>query len=231
MKRRIAMAGTALAIALVCTGCNGQNAVSNAANATSNAAGMAANAVNQTAKQGADAVGRTANAAGAAASQGAHAMHNAVSGAAADTNAALSHWLVEHPRARSVDLTLVAGFNNHNRGFNFNGYSNGDMAVTVPKGWTVHVTFQNRNGIAHSAMIVPYNQHAKPSRFTPAFSGSSTSNPSTGVARNSIQTFQFKADKTGQYAIICGVPGHAAAGMWDVFRVSDTAKTPSLTTK
>jgi uncharacterized cupredoxin-like copper-binding protein len=27
------------------------------------------------------------------------------------------------------------------------------------------------------------------------------------------------ANKTGTYAVVCAVPGHAAAGMWDVFQV------------
>ena len=31
----------------------------------------------------------------------------------------------------------------------------------------------------------------------------------------------FTADKAGEYALICYVPGHAAAGMWINFTVAD----------
>jgi glucose dehydrogenase len=34
------------------------------------------------------------------------------------------------------------------------------------------------------------------------------------------QSFTFTASATGTYAIVCGVPGHAVAGMWDVLQVT-----------
>jgi hypothetical protein len=40
--------------------------------------------------------------------------------------------------------------------------------------------------------------------------------------------FSFTADKAGQYAFVCGVPGHAAGGMWDEFDVSDSAKNVTI---
>jgi uncharacterized cupredoxin-like copper-binding protein len=32
--------------------------------------------------------------------------------------------------------------------------------------------------------------------------------------------FSFVANKAGTYAIVCAVPGHAVAGMWDVLKVT-----------
>jgi hypothetical protein len=42
--------------------------------------------------------------------------------------------------------------------------------------------------------------------------------------------FSFKADKAGQYAMVCGVPGHAQGGMWDELDISATAQAPTITT-
>ena len=39
----------------------------------------------------------------------------------------------------------------------------------------------------------------------------------------------FKADKSGDYFIACGVPGHAASGMYINFVVSPTASRPTNT--
>ena len=36
------------------------------------------------------------------------------------------------------------------------------------------------------------------------------------------------ANKPGKYFLVCGVPGHLQAGMWDRFTVSASAKTPSI---
>jgi uncharacterized cupredoxin-like copper-binding protein len=40
---------------------------------------------------------------------------------------------------------------------------------------------------------------------------------------------KFVADKAGAFLIICGVPGHAAAGMWIRFTVEAGAERPLLT--
>ncbi len=57
-----------------------------------------------------------------------------------------------------------------------------------------------------------------------------TPNPSFGTIGNTV-TLSFIADKTGKYAIVCGVAGHAAMGMWDTFVVSDLVNIPTITTK
>lgn len=41
---------------------------------------------------------------------------------------------------------------------------------------------------------------------------------------------QRAAAKAGKYLMICGVPGHAAAGMWDNFVVSKTVTKGKITT-
>jgi hypothetical protein len=39
---------------------------------------------------------------------------------------------------------------------------------------------------------------------------------------------RFAAQPAGKYLIVCGVPGHGAAGMWIRLRVSATAQAPAL---
>jgi uncharacterized cupredoxin-like copper-binding protein len=34
------------------------------------------------------------------------------------------------------------------------------------------------------------------------------------------ETIQFVAERAGQYALVCFIPGHAAVGMWTYFNVS-----------
>lgn len=138
-----------------------------------------------------------------------------------------SKWISYHASSKTADVTLKAGLNG---GFDFNGYSKGKMTVTVPKGWTVDVTFTNEASVNHSAEIVPYSQLKSSSTFTPAFSGASTPNPTTGTSKGVTQNFTFTASKSGKYGIVCAVPGHDDLGMWDTFVVSSSASVPSVAT-
>lgn len=152
--------------------------------------------------------------------------NNAPSGGVSSP-APASKWLTFDTSSKTADLTLDAGVTG---GFDFNGYSNGAMTVTIPKGWTVDVTFTNEASLNHSAEIVPYAQVQAGQNFTPAFSGASISNPISGVAKDVTKKFSFTADKTGKFGIICAVPGHDGAGMWDTLVVSGSASTPSIST-
>ena len=130
----------------------------------------------------------------------------------------------------SVDVTILAGKNAGDGGFDFNGYQRGAMSVTVPTGWQVVIHFRNVNALAHSLVVVPVSaaQQAVPPA-TPAFPGAVTKDLAVGLAQGMKQTLTFMASKSGTYAFVCGVPGHAVAGMWDKFVVSDGAKAPSVT--
>ena len=56
--------------------------------------------------------------------------------------------------------------------------------------------------------------------FPPAFRNAASPNAVAGVGRGVKQPFTFTATKVGTYAIVCAVPGHAAAGMWDTLQVT-----------
>ncbi len=130
-----------------------------------------------------------------------------------------------------VHLTLIAGWNTTNAGFNFDGAAHGQMVVTVPLGDNVVVTFKNNVATPHNVDIIPYTQPLPGHGVQPAFSGANSPLPQfrPGAPAPKPQTFSFVANKAGTYMIICGVPGHALAGMWDTFVVSPTAKVASIT--
>jgi len=130
----------------------------------------------------------------------------------------------------TVHLTLISGWNNANAGFNYNGAAHGQMVVTVPLGDKVTVTFKNNVGTPHNVDIIPYTQPLPGNGLAPAFAGASSPLPQfkPGAPPAGPQTFSFDATKAGRYMMICGVPGHALAGMWDTFVVSSSAKTASV---
>ena len=125
---------------------------------------------------------------------------------------------------KTVNLTVVAAYNSVAGGFNFNGYNNGGLTITVPKGAKVVVAFTNKAPLPHSVVITPYASRTLGSNFPLAFKGSSTPSPNDGKSNVSTpQVFSFTADKVGLYALVCGVPGHAVGGMWITFAVGDVS--------
>ena len=144
--------------------------------------------------------------------------------AAAHRPAGTPRWLVVNARARTVNLTLTAAYNGTLSGFNFDGDGKGKMVVSVPAGYTVNVTFSNRGAAPHSAVFTLYNKRNSPSGFPLAFHGAASKSPNNGITKGITQRFSFVANKPGRYALVCGVPGHAAAGMWDVFQVTRGGK-------
>ncbi len=133
------------------------------------------------------------------------------------------------PETKTVELTLIAGKTNDNSSFNFNGFSNGKMTLTVPIGWTVVVHYQNFSPLRHSFDVIPYTgkqPDAPPP--PPVFKGATTQDPVSGIGVGKAETITFVADKAGKYEYLCGVAGHAPAGMWNFLMVSSTAKVPSV---
>ena len=138
--------------------------------------------------------------------------------------------LLANTRARTVQLTLDASATGANGGFNFDGYSNGALSVSVPVGWTVHVSCNNDSStISHSCAIVgdrPASTIAPPI----AFPGASIPDPSGGgLPLGGSESFTFVASRVGRYRMTCLVPGHEAAGMWDWFIVTAGGR-PSVRT-
>ena len=126
------------------------------------------------------------------------------------------------PAAKSESFHLVAAHDQSNSGFNFNGYGRGRLAISVPEGWRVAVTCENRGPLNHSCAIV-----RAPADSRPAIAGASSHDPVGGQAPGVTTTFEFTAQGQGTYRIACLVPGHEQAGMWDSLTVSTASSQPS----
>jgi Sulfocyanin (SoxE) domain len=120
-----------------------------------------------------------------------------------------------------VTITLIASYNGDNGGFNFDGYSR-TLMWRVPHGWTVRVLCKNRGPLPHSCAVVRNAGSAKP-----AFRGASTPRPQDGLEAGHSARFSFRASKRGVYRFACLVPGHEAARMWDVLKITRGGK-PSV---
>jgi len=130
-------------------------------------------------------------------------------------------------KPKTVKVTLVATFNATNYGMNFNGYSHGKAVFTIPKDWTVEVTFINPSPIPHSAIVVEKDMTKKLQMGAPYFEGAGVPKPEVGLSLTKAE-FKFIADEEGEYAFACGFPAHAINGHWLALNVSTDAKAPTL---
>ena len=122
---------------------------------------------------------------------------------------------------RTAMVTLVAGYDGSNNGFNFDGYGRGELLVSVPHGWRVRITCTNHGALGHSCAVV-----RGPMTITPAFRGAATPILPTGAHT----TFSFVATRLGTYRLACLVPGHEEARMYDVLVVTSGGK-PAITAR
>lgn len=129
--------------------------------------------------------------------------------------------------SKTAEFTLVASGTSANGGFNFNGYAKGGLAITVPVGWKVVVHYRNGSNLRHSLDVIPYAGKQPDKAPAPVFAGASTKDLVDGIGVGQEETLTFAAQKAGKYEFLCGVLGHAQAGMWDFLIVSPTAKGPS----
>lgn len=125
---------------------------------------------------------------------------------------ASSRWLTFSASQHTAALTLIAGYQGANSGFNYDGYARGQMVVSVPTGYTVTVTLKNQGSLPHSAAVVS----GSPTSTTLAFAGASapSQNISTGLAIGQTARFHFTPKSAGTFYIVCLVPGHEQLGMW-----------------
>jgi hypothetical protein len=137
-------------------------------------------------------------------------------GASARKSEPLSAWLSFDSSARTVTLRLIAAYNDAYGGFNFNGYGKGQVLIDVPRGWRVNVRCSNNSSsMLHSCAVV-----RGVGGGAPVFPGAASPDPHDGLPPHHQAVFSFRAARTGTYRIVCLVPGHEQAGMWDVLDVT-----------
>jgi sulfocyanin len=117
--------------------------------------------------------------------------------------------------SKTVTFALVAGAPGSTTGpFNFNGYSSGAATLTVPGGSKVIINFVNRDGTAHSAVVIPGDGPLPNIGGEPAIPAAYIRDETQGLAQEGTDVIRFTVPGNGSYRIICGVPGHALSGMW-----------------
>jgi hypothetical protein len=154
--------------------------------------------------------------------------------AAADApQAGQPDWMRVDEAGKKVEMDVVAGFTSENGGWNYNGYAKGEMTLTVPVGWTVVMNFSSHDANVPHSLYVTDQAPPYPSMMPgqPAIPRAYSINLPEGIGPGKSDVLRFTVDKPGEYHLVCGVPGHAASGMWDYFRVSAEARRPSVELK
>ncbi len=139
-------------------------------------------------------------------------------------------WLKWNPTTKTATFKLIAGVPGRAKSpFNFNGYTDGELVLTVPENSNIVMNFVNDDGTPHSAQVIDdklpipniaLDQPAIPRAYTKAVS--------EGIAQFGTDAMRFKAAPAGSYLVFCGVPGHGLSGMWIRFKVSGEVTSPTL---
>ena len=126
--------------------------------------------------------------------------------------------------SKTVTLSIISAFNSNLGGFNFNGGSNGNQTITIPLGWQVNTAVTNKDAIPHSALVIPGTKPLPGAPDQPIIGGAYTQQL---APQNGHDTMNFKAAPAGTYFIACGIPGHAASGMYITLVISPSAAVPA----
>lgn len=129
------------------------------------------------------------------------------------------------PYTGSVVFALVSS------GFNFNGSSRGSAIIYIPAGWGVEIMYMNNHTIPHSIALVRNNTAVPQSSDIGSDGVVIASQPPsyrTGIPPGQIANLTVASVSEGIYWIACGVPGHAAGGMWIILVSSRNVSAPYI---
>ncbi|HKV86827.1 MAG TPA: sulfocyanin-like copper-binding protein [Candidatus Dormibacteraeota bacterium] len=135
----------------------------------------------------------------------------------------LSRLIHVQPDLHEVVFTLEAGYPAGDYQFNYDGYGNGVLVVTVPLGWQATIQCENRGTVPNSCAVVAGKNDAAP--LDPAWS---TPNPTVGLDPGQSASFDFTPRNVGSYRIASLVDGHEASGAWADLELR-AGGSPSLT--
>ena len=110
----------------------------------------------------------------------------------------------------------------------FDGAVKGTRTFAVPLGWRVEVLLRNKDAAPHSARIVA---DVRPVPLDPGpalFNGAESASAASGTLGGREDVFAFRAERSGEFLLACAVPGHAAAGMFLRFMVSESSIVPAF---
>lgn len=117
-------------------------------------------------------------------------------------------------KAHSAIVTLIAGYPATDFQFNYDGYGNGSLVLTVPVGWQVTIQCANRSTVAQSCAVVADGKATQPMQ-----ADWSTPDPQHGLSPGQSASFTFTPTIVGDYRIASLADGSEASGMWLDFKV------------
>ena len=132
-----------------------------------------------------------------------------VTGSGSGTQPDPEQYLKADAATRTAVVTLIAGYPATDYQWNYNGYGNGTLTLTVPVGWEITVQCANRSTVPNSCAVV-----ANSSARQPMEPGWSTPDPQRGLDPGQSASFVFAPTTAGAYRIASLVPGSEASGMW-----------------
>ncbi len=145
------------------------------------------------------------------------------------TQSATSQWMTVDSATHTVDFKVVSSHSSSKQVNTFDGYTNGHLVLTVPKGYHVKMDFVN-NGPIPAAVGIYQGHHL-------AFANAGMSyrqvelNPTAGLLPGQSQTFDFTANHVGTYKLSDVLYGNnsqvPSSGQWDIVKVVPSG-TPSL---
>ncbi len=117
--------------------------------------------------------------------------------------------------SKVVHLRMIGGMGGVQGGMSFNGKHDGGATVSIPVGWSVQLQFSNADKVPHSVLVIRDSLPLPAAPATPAIPGAIGTRVASGItARDAADNLRFTVREPGRYLIVCGVPGHAASGMW-----------------
>lgn len=126
------------------------------------------------------------------------------------------------PATRAVVITLIAGYPAGDYQFNYNGYRDGTLVISIPVGWQVTVQCENHGTVPNSCAVVRGRNDLRPVE-----TGWSTPDPTQGLGPGQSATFVFSPSTSGSYRIASLVGGSEASGMWADLEVT-AGGTPAI---
>ena len=137
-------------------------------------------------------------------------------------------WLKWNAETKTVTFQLIAGVPASASPFNFNGFTDGKLTLVIPAGATVVMPFVNEDGVPHSAEVASGTGPIPNMGGTAAIPRAYTINLLEGLPQGGKDVMRFTAAPNATYRIICGVPGHAPAGMFIDMKIDPAAKEPAM---
>jgi sulfocyanin SoxE-like protein len=122
----------------------------------------------------------------------------------------------------TVTFDLIAG------PFTFSGHRDGGATLVVPSKATIVMNFVNKDGTAHSAIVIAGDGPIPNSPTEPAIPRAYTNKVLEGMPQEAKDVMRFPVPDSGTYRIVCGVPGHGLSGMWIWLKVDPAVKQPAF---